>query len=434
MRDTLILGGGVTGLATGLASGWPVYEARESPGGICSSYYATKDGAKLLEQPEDGEAYRFEIGGGHWIFGGDPAVVRMIRSITPVESYERRSSVFLPQCNTRIPYPLQNHLAFLDENLRVKALAEMLTSPKGNPSCMAEWLEQSFGTTLLNLFFGPFHELYTAGLWKSIAPQDGYKSPVNVSLVVRGAYERTPPVGYNTSYLYPIEGLGTLAQRLADRCEIHYNKSVAAIDVCRKQIQFQDGSGHNYESLVVTLPLDKTMKMSNLEVDEEPDPSTAVLVLNIGAERGPQCPDDHWIYVPQSKTGFHRVGFYSNVDVSFLPASSRKTNDRVSIYVERAFRAGTRLNPQEIASYQADVVSELKEWGFIGRAEVTDPTWVEVAYTWSRPGSRWRNKALALLDKHDVVMTGRYGRWIFQGIADSIRDGLFVGAALRFPR
>jgi hypothetical protein len=28
-------------------------------------------------------------------------------------------------------------------------------------------------------------------------------------------------------------------------------------------------------------------------------------------------------------------------------------------------------------------------------------------------------------------MVGRYGRWIFQGIADSLRDGLFVGAALR---
>jgi len=34
----LILGAGMTGLAAGYASGLPVYEAAEWPGGICSSY------------------------------------------------------------------------------------------------------------------------------------------------------------------------------------------------------------------------------------------------------------------------------------------------------------------------------------------------------------------------------------------------------------
>ena len=38
--------------------------------------------------------------------------------------------------------------------------------------------------------------------------------------------------------------------------------------------------------------------------------------------------------------------------------------------------------------------------------------------------------ALAAL-RRDVYPVGRYARWIFQGIADSIRDGLFVGGALR---
>jgi hypothetical protein len=28
-------------------------------------------------------------------------------------------------------------------------------------------------------------------------------------------------------------------------------------------------------------------------------------------------------------------------------------------------------------------------------------------------------------------MVGRYARWVFQGIADSIRDGLLVGASFR---
>jgi hypothetical protein len=134
---------------------------------------------------------------------------------------------------------------------------------------------------------------------------------------------------------------------------------------------------------------------------------------------------------PRHACGFHRVGFYSNVDESFLPASSRKNKDRVSIYIERAYPAGKKPSAEQIASYIDATIAELKQWGFVDEVEVADPTWVEVAYTWAWPGSRWRSKALQLLEKRDVAMVGRYGRWIFQGIADSLRDGLYVGAALR---
>jgi hypothetical protein len=38
---------------------------------------------------------------------------------------------------------------------------------------------------------------------------------------------------------------------------------------------------------------------------------------------------------------------------------------------------------------------------------------------------------MAALEARDIFPVGRYGRWVFQGIADSIRDGLYVGGALR---
>ena len=31
------------------------------------------------------------------------------------------------------------------------------------------------------------------------------------------------------------------------------------------------------------------------------------------------------------------------------------------------------------------------------------------------------------LEAHGIYQVGRYGRWAFQGIADSIRDGFIVG-------
>jgi protoporphyrinogen oxidase len=433
-RGRFILGAGMTGLAAGVASGLPVYEASEVPGGICSSYYIRPgDSERLYSTPKDGEAYRFELGGGHWIFGGDPLVLHFIRSLAPVKSYLRKSSVFLPQKNLFVPYPIQNHLRYLGPEIAAQALHEMVVASMANQpiNTMADWLRACFGPTLCDLFFFPFHELYTASLYKSIAPQDIYKSPVNLKLAIQGAFADVPPVGYNVTFVYPEEGLNVLAQRMAARCEIHYGKKVVRIDLKERVLFFEDGSSVNYEFVISTLPLNQVVEMAGLALDEQPDPATSVLVINIGAKRGERCPDDHWVYIPQSRAGFHRVGFYSNVDGTFLPLSAHKVTDRVSIYVEKAYLEGQRPDIGEAKALCEAVVRELQEWGWIGEVEVVDPTWIEVAYTWSWPGSRWREKALKALEEHGIYQIGRFGRWVFQGIAESIKDGLMAGGAVR---
>lgn len=168
----IILGAGMTGLAAGWVSGLPVYEAKDIPGGICSSYYIYPESTRrIYTSPEGGDAYRFEIGGGHWIFGGDPAVLRFIRSLTSIKSYRRLSAVFFSKKGLYVPYPIQNHLGYLGKETAKKVLTEITANPNGNPKTMSEWLEQSFGQTLMGLFFAPFHERYTAGLWTRIAPR-----------------------------------------------------------------------------------------------------------------------------------------------------------------------------------------------------------------------------------------------------------------------
>jgi protoporphyrinogen oxidase len=428
-----ILGAGMTGLAAGIVSGLPVYEAVEAPGGICSSYYVRPgDSKRLNTAPENGEAYRFELGGGHWIFGGDPLVLRFIRSLTAVKSYTRKSSVHFPEKELYVPYPIQNHLRYLDSKLAVQALGEMVEAAafKHPVAVMKDWLRASFGRTLCELFFDPFHELYTAGLWKSVVSQDAYKSPVNLSLAIQGTFNEAPPVGYNATFIYPIDGLNMLAQRMAERCNIHYGKRVTNIDVGRKEVHFADGSVNRYETLISTLPLNHMIEMTRLTVNAESDPSTSVLVINIGAIRGPNCPQDHWVYIPKTKARFHRVGFYSNVDSSFLPESTREDGQRVSIYVEKAYVEGQKLSKSEVSTLCRNVVQELMEWGWIKDAEVVDPTWIDVAYTWSRLGSRWKQEALRMLDEYGIYQVGRYARWVFQGIADSIRDGFIAGGSI----
>lgn len=423
--SNLILGGGVSGLAAGLTTGWPIFEAEDTPGGICSSYYAQPGNKERLKQTLSNRVtYRFEIGGGHWIFGGNNEALSFIRKFTPFKNYTRRSSVYFSKENLYVPYPLQNNLRFLKKEVANKALEEMSNKSKSSSSTMKGWLLENFGSTLCNLFFYPFHKLYTANLYEHIAPQDVYKTPIDISLVIQGARREVPPVGYNVTFVYPEEGLNTLAQRIADGCNIHYGKRAIKINVKNKEVYFADGSAVSYRTLISTLPLNKMIKMTGLKVDAEPDPYISVLVLNIGAKRGKSCSNEHWLYIPDSTSGFYRVGFYSNINASFLPKSSQKDDNQVSIYVERAYRGGMKPSEQEIKTFADLAVKELQEWDFIREVEVIDPTWIDVAYTWSWPGSRWREQTLQVLKKHNIYQISRYGCWKFQGIADSIRDGL----------
>ncbi len=399
---TVILGGGVTGLAAGLATGGLVLEAESGPGGLSRSYSV--------------DGYRFERGGGHWIFGGDREVLALLDACSPLTSYERDSAVHFLDRDLLVPFPIQHHVGDLGPEI----VALLAAEPKCHASAartLRDWLLTQFGPTLCDAFFFPFHELYTAGLYRAVAPQDGYKSP--------GVGAAT--AGYNASFRYPRAGLDAMTRALAEQCNrVEYEARVVSISTAEKLVTCADGRVLGYDTLVSTLPLTDTLRLSGTTVDVPADPYTSVLVVNIGAERGPRCPDAQWVYVPVSASGFHRVGFYSNVDRCFLPAG-RGGRARVALYVERAYPAGARPSADAESAYVAAALAELREIGYIGEIDVVDATWIEVAYTWCRPDSTWVADACRRLVKRSVHPIGRYGRWRFQGIADSVRDGLALG-------
>ncbi len=431
-KSTIILGAGVTGLAAGYASGLPIYEAKNVAGGICTSYYMkTGNRKRLYEQPSDGEVYHFEIGGGHWIFGGEKAVLDLINKLSPHKHYARKASIYLPSKNRFVPYPIQNNLGYLEPAIAKSAAAEILNPKNMVVVTMNDWLTQNFGRILGKLFFHPFHKMYTAGLWKSIKPQDGYKSPINRDEVKKGLEGKATSVGYNTKFVYPINGLDKLVKEFAKKCTIHYGKKVTKIDTRRRELKFTDGTKCPYNTLISTLPLNRIAKLADISSNGKPFPSPSVLVINIGAIKGKRCPTDHWVYIPKSRADFHRVGFYSNVDTSFLPRSRRTQSNCVAIYVEKAYPEGTLLKKSETEQVCRDVINELKKWDWIEKVEVYDPTWIEVAYTWSWPNSEWKEKTLKALEEKGIHQIGRYGQWVFQGIADSIGEGLEVGTKFK---
>ena len=379
------------------------------PGGLAASYYMTPGTPhRLPEPPDDLTAYRFEVGGGHWIFGGNPDVIEWLEGLVSLRSYQRRASVFFSQEDRFVPYPIQR-FGTGDDSVGGKSSDAV----EFTGDTMRDWMVHRFGKDLCERFFHPFNKAYTAGLYGRIAPQDAYKSPQKENQ------------GYNQSFLYPRNGLNELSARIATACDIRYGKQVTSIDIHGRSLEFSDGQRVKFERLISTLPLNTMLDLCALSAGVPNDPHTSVLVLNIGARKGARCPEDHWLYCVQTKNQFHRIGFYHNVDESFLP--SKDQQDLASLYVERTFRGGARLNESALADYVQRVIDEIQTYGFIGDIEVVDPMWVDVAYTWSWPRSQWRDRALALLEAHQIFQVGRYARWKFQGMAESLTEGLAFG-------
>lgn len=369
MSKTIILGAGFTGLAAGIKTGATVYEKSNDAGGICRAYW--KNG------------FQFSVGGGHWIFGKGIGL-EYIKSLVQLKEIDRKAGIYF---NHTFPYPFQT-IAQKEEELK-----------KGS---LKSWLRGNFSREECNIFFNPFNEKYTAGLYDEVIQHDEYK---------------TPPaggVGFVPKFYDPVRGLDHLVNVMADKCNIEYGKEAVLIDPEDKQVFFTDNTYVKYDKLITTLPLAQTMKMCGQEYDL---PYTSVFVLNIGAYPDANTPQEHWLYIPYSKTGFYRVGFYSNVDNKKAPSGM------ISLSVEMAFRSEVDDKTFDFESLSNRIIDELQSWRFIGDVVTIDPTFVKCAYTWLRDKDEPARHIDWLKDR-GITSTGRYGKWKFQGFTQSIEDGL----------
>lgn len=367
-----ILGAGFTGMAAGIKTGLPIYEATDKAGGICTSY--KKDG------------FEFFNGGPHLLFGKGIGL-DYVKSLVPVNEIERKAGVYY---NHIFPYPIQT--VAQQENM-------------ANAGTLKHWLMDNFSRAENNFFFYPFNEKYSAGLYNEVMQSDDYKTP------------KPGTTGFSTTFCDPVNGLGDLVDKMAAKCDIHYNKIVTKIDVVEKLVIFSDGSIEEYDKLISTISLNTLLALCGEVADL---PFSSVYVLNIGAEEDVMTPQEHWLYVPFCKTNFHRIGFYSNIDKTKAPEG------KVNLSVEMAF-CGFERDDLDEPFIIKHVVEELQAWRFIGDTITIDPTWVRCGYTWLK-SKEDANDKLKWLKGNDIISTGRYGKWKFQGMVDSIKDGFEVRA------
>lgn len=432
MARTLILGGGLAGLATARALGdrpFLLLEREARVGGLCRT--------------EARDGFLFDATG-HWLHLKRPEVRALCEALLPdgLARIERRAAIVAH--GAILPFPYQTGFglaadrAVVAENLQGFLQAHLL--PEGEalrgrePRTFEEYVLRHLGPGILRNFMGPYNEkLWTVPLSELSATWTGRFVPrPSLQEVVRGAAGLPPEgQGYNASFLYPKQGgiealpralAATLPERSV-RCGI----APASIDLRARTAALPGGEALAFDALVSTIPLPRLVQLCG----EAAPPavraavarlrSTTVTYVNVAAKAHGE--GWHWLYFPGADYPFYRVGSASTAWPALAPAGLR------SFYVEFSHRG-----PLEPAWAEREAVAGLVRAGLIEAASDVRFAFarrIEDAYVlYDHAWGEAREVILGWLRSEGIESIGRYGGWEYSSMEDAIAAGLEVGARL----
>ena len=376
---TLILGGGMSGLSCAyhLKNSYALLERSDEPGGLSRSI------------KQDGFVFDHT---GHLLHLRNPYTLKLIPELLGdnLVLNQRRAWIYSHSTYTRYPYQANLYglpkrvvrecvQGFVEAQLKGRpSPALRAPSPKGRgqttepclpPESLGSWVLRTFGNGYAKHFFFPYNKkLWTVtpdvltAEW--VAP---FVPTPSIQEIIEGALtDQTKKFGYNASFYYPEEGgIQALAFAFAKNLpDIHLNTEVTGIDLERREVTTAKGETFTYEHLVNTLPLIRFLQMAKpLPTSIQEALKTlrwsSVYNINLGVDRA-GISDKHWIYFPEKKYRFYRVGFPMNFAPSMTPPGCS------SMYVEIAYVPGHPPNDQQA---MAACLKGLRDCGLLKKSD-----------------------------------------------------------------
>ena len=414
----VIIGGGLAGLSAGhhLAEYDPVvFEKEGAIGGLCRSF--TQDG------------FTFDCTG-HLIHLKNAYTKELVARLLPdaFNSHERLAAIYSKSTTT--PYPFQaNTYGLPPEVIRdcVVGFVESMHHRNGGPKNFHDWVLQTFGSGIAKHFMLPYNEKF----WKqdlSTITSDWVSWSIpkpTLDEVVNGALGLTNKgMGYNPKFIYPKSGgIDCLPQALARSIKnVHAGETVQSIDAKKKYVRLASGREEPYDFLVSTLPLPILYRMLNdtpdsLVADAQRLHAISVLNINIGIDR-PNINDQHWVYFPENQFIFSRIGFPMNFSKSVAPEGTS------SMYIEITHQPKERLHVDEM--FERAIV-DLEKCGILKKGDrvltrhVLDIHFAYVVFDEHRQAHL--QNLIDYLESRSIFTAGRYGRWDYFSMEDSILSG-----------
>jgi protoporphyrinogen oxidase len=206
---------------------------------------------------------------------------------------------------------------------------------------------------------------------------------------------------------------------------VRLNTEVTGLDLEKREATFSSGETVAYDHLVSTLPLAKFLKMAGtLPKEIQKTASTlrwsSVYNINLGVQRA-HLSDKHWIYYPEKRYRFYRVGFPMNFAPSMTPKGCS------SMYVEIAYQPG---HPPDDKTAMRETLRGLRDAGLLlpdDKIIATKILHIPVAYvTYDANRTTSTKTLLDHLEAFGVHSIGRFGGWKYSYMEEAILEGKAV--------
>ena len=284
----VIIGGGPTGLGAAHRleelghSDWVLLEASAEFGGLASSEV-------------DDQGFTWDLGG-HVLFSHYEYFDTLVDDLLRAAWVEHEREAWVRMRDRWVPYPFQNNIGRLPDDDLVACLNGLIelrgSPPKAPPTTFDDWILQSFGEGIADVFMRP----YNTKVWAyppsemNIAWMGDRVATVDLARVVENVVRRRDDVawGPNATFRFPASGgtgaiWSTLAGRLPATRLLREHR-VVSVDTRAQVVRCENGEEFPYDSLISTMPMDRLLSV--LTGREDLERATHRLRLVLQPHRG----------------------------------------------------------------------------------------------------------------------------------------------------
>ena len=413
LKDSMdvIIGAGVSGLtyANFTDNEYLVIEQDSHTGGLCNTIY------------REGFVWDYS---GHFFHFQDPRIAQFVsQRIDATKLVTVNKHTQIRYKSRLIDFPFQKNIHQLPRQEFIDCLCDLFDKQLNNQPTFKGMLYDKFGKSIAEKFLIPYNsKLYATDLDNLDADAMGRFFPYADKEDIIRNFRRSENASYNGSFLYHKDGAIAYVRALQsdlDASRIALNERVLSIDPENHQL-FTDKRTVNYDHLISTIPFTRLLQLCHMPYNKTALTSNKVLVFNLGFDGKGADVTNHWIYFPEKKYCFYRVGFYSNI----IPA------DRMSLYVEIGFPSDAVVDVEQMLARtlsdlrKAHIVHDEKliAWHHV----IMNPAYVHI----NKAGIDEVNRCKQELLQHDIYSIGRYGSWNYSSIEDNMKEAMQIAARL----
>ena len=404
----LIIGAGLSGLSCAyyLGEDYLILEKDETPGGYCRTIPNSK--------------YVWDYAGHFYHFRTEKYKKLFMDLVDEEQIIRQKKNTKIYYKDKLINYPFQTNIHELEKEEFIQCLYDLyFRDEKASYDNFLDMLYVKFGKSITEKFLRPYNEkLYAVDLHKLDKDAMGRFFPYADFKQVMESMGNKAKETYNDEFMYLKKGTGYFIDRLfekIDRSKVKLGVGVKLINGTEKYVKTEDEEIIYYENLINTAPFNQFLAMLDEDGQKEKAEELSynkVLVLNLGFDKpSPKYKKEHWVYFPDKKLNFYRIGFYNNILMQ----------DKLSVYVEIGF-------PKDTSEIDVDkelkrALSGMKEVGILNdemklvdkNVLIMDPAYVHIEEEEDVV------KSMKDLEKDNIYMLGRYGRWTYNCMEDCVQ-------------